>query len=523
MSDLYVPSEWGARFHALPGAPKCDFALGAGSAGPGKSMVLLMEPIQQVQIEHARCLVSEGDLTAAKSIAKEGSWLYNLIVENPLKWGMSRGWALHMRRKATTLRETLQRARRIFPTIDPGATYNSTERTWTFRCGYIYEFGHCKDLDDWENYMSREFTIICWDELTQFEEEQFDQISTRIRSPDPVLRFFLKNRAMSNPMMKQEEGITVNDPFWVRRRFVDPCRSGNKLLKTKFTLPDGTEDYTTSIYLPATIDDNPDKVFVEQYKRKLASAKPHIRQALLFGNWYVVAGSFFADVWNPSLHICRPFLPPPHWKFFRSMDWGYKKPGTVGWYAMDPEETLFKIKELNFQLKTAAWVAKEVRRVERALGFWDKVRDRSKLIGPADTQIWEQRGDVGKSKAEEFESFGISWVPADKRSRQRNAERITERLADHNHGMTTPGLVVFETCTRVIETLPVIPASKNNPEEPADGGDDHWLDELGYACAFASHGLDGIPSSTGEDDWWGDEEREAARRRGRYGYGQEIC
>ncbi len=44
----YTPSAWGAAYHSLP----YDQVLGAGSAGPGKTTVLIWEPLAQIITEH---------------------------------------------------------------------------------------------------------------------------------------------------------------------------------------------------------------------------------------------------------------------------------------------------------------------------------------------------------------------------------------------------------------------------------------------------------------------------------------
>jgi hypothetical protein len=513
LDAVYKPSKWGDTYHRL----RTDEALGAGAAGPGKSMVLLMNPIQQVMIEHARCLKDP------RGVAQKGSWLWNLILENPLRWSQSTGWALHLRRTTPMLAQTIQRSLRIFPQIDPGAQFQVQTSTWVFPSGYRYQFTHCSDRDTWQNYMSNEYTEIDWDELTQFIEEQYDQVNTRLRSTDPVLRHFLRIRAMSNPMMSSEDGITVDDPFWVRRRFVDPCKAGKKVITRPFRMPDGTVRKRTSIYLPATIDDNPNKIFVEQYKANLASAKPHIRLALLYGDWYFVPGAYYSDAWNTRMHVIRPFQVPGYWKFFRSMDWGFKKRGVIHWWTMDPDGNIYCIKEYTFKLKTVDQVAEDVKDIEISLKLWDERAERSRITGPSDTQLWEQRGDIGKSKAMEFAERGINWTKADKKSRQRNAERLSSRLADHNDGTTLPGIMFFDTCSGAIQTIPTIPSDKNAPEVPADGNDDDWHDSVLYACAFASHGSAGVPSMAEEEDEWEEDRRKEKRRAGRYAYGNPLC
>lgn len=496
----YVPSAWGQTFHSLTH----NEALGAGAAGPGKTEVLLHDPLAQIFTEHQRCV----DRTHPHRHARMGD---------------STGWAIHLRRTTKMLEQTVQRFLRVYPRIDPGLVWEVSKLTATFSSGYRYQFAHCKDPYDYENYMSYEFTYIAFDELTQFEEEQYDQITTRLRSTDPVLSSMMKVRAMSNPMMRRGEvgdTFSVSNPHWVRDRFVKPAPEGRVTLKRKITHPDGEVEYRTFIYLPATIDDNPNKAFVKQYRAALLAQKPHIQQALLYGNWYVTPDSFYADVWNPTIHVCQPFKVPSDWRVFRSMDWGYKKPGCVLWFAMDHEGTLYVIRQMMFIGKLDVEIARAIYEVEDEMGYW--VQGRSALTGPADTQLWEERGDSGKTKSATMAEHGVSWTKADKKSRQTNAERITARLKDHVGGTMTPGLVIFSTCRNLIETLPSIQTDPDFTEVPQDGGDDHAHDALCYAVAYASHGTAGVAKKREKrPEWYDEDEKDAvvAPKRGRSGYG----
>lgn len=487
MSEIYRPSKWQSEFHALPH----DEALGAGSAGPGKTEALLMEPLAQIVAEHKRC-------------------------ENPehphhMRWGDSTGHWLYLRRQAVDLDQTWSRLLRVLPRIDPNVKIRVSDRTFEFSSGFKYELGHCKDKDDWSQYYSKQFTGVSWDELVQFEQVQWTQINSRVRSYDPVLRPMMKIRAMSNPI----GGVKVENPFWVRDYFVEDAPEGRRTMKKKLVMPDGEIVWKTRIYLPARLSDNPNPEFVREYTKKLIDLPSHLRRALFDGDWYVVAGSFFADSWNPRLHVCRPFKIPDDWPRFRSMDWGFKAPGCIHWYALDPEGTLWVERELTFQNKTATEVAGFVKDVEKEMGLWSKYR--SGITGPADTQLWERRGETGMSKAQEFAKEGVLWQKADKRSRQRNAEHIVKRLRDHRNETQTPGLVIFDTCRKLISTLPSIQAEEGNPEIPADGGNDHWFDSLSYGCAYASRGHVGMTplmSDDEEDEYHGRDDN-----RGRYGYG----
>lgn len=468
MEIAYRPSPWGHEFHSLPH----DEALGAGAAGPGKTTVLIAEPLYQIAVEHERCEDPDH--------------------EYPLEWGASVGWALYLRRTFPMLAQTLVRARTMFMRMDPGVRFNVKDSTFVFTSGFRYQFGQCQHRDDWEAYFSNEYTMICFDELVGFEEEQYEQISGRCRTTDPVLAKMKKVRAMSNPLMRQEEGskIAVRNPHWVRERFVDPAPLGRVTLETTIMMDDDTEEIYTSIYLPAVLSDNPNKEFVRQYEKTLKSKPAHIVRAMLRGDWYSVAGGFYAEAWNPDLHICRPFEVPDEWLQFRAMDWGYKSWGTIGLFAMDDDENIYLHRELNFRGKDAYEVGKDLRRQEKSLGLW--AGGRSRLSGPADTNLWEERGNVGRSKAAEFVALGIGWTPADKRSRVANAARLTTRLKDHANGTQTPGIVIFSSCHETIKTLPQIQTNPDDPEEPQKGGADHWHDMICYACAYASNGHKGI-------------------------------
>jgi hypothetical protein len=494
--SLYTPSKWGQVYHSLP-----DWeALGAGAAGPGKSVVLLNDPMPQIIVEHQRCADPKHP--------------------HHQPWGMSKGGALHLRRTRPMLEETIKRAHRMFPRLDPNVHWSEQKYTYTFSSGYTYQFGHCKDPTDYIIYQGNEFTHIGYDELVQFDEEQYDQINLRLRCSDPVLRRMLKIRAMSNPLLQRSnaDSFSVKNPNWVRDRFVKPAPQGRVRFNKKIRREDGSVEIRSFIYLPATLYDNPDPEFVRQYEITLRDKPPHIVQAMLYGNWFVTPGSFYGGAWNDKIHTCEPFKVPRDWRRFRSMDWGFKAPGCVHWWALDHDDTLYCEREYTFQEKTDAEVAKRIREIETDMKLWKG--HQSAITGPADTQLWEERGESSRSKAAVMASLGVNWVRADKKSRRHNSERLMKRLLDHQHGTKPPGIVFFRTCKQAITTIPAIQTDPKDTEVPEDGGDDHWLDSVLYATAHASHGKKGIARHALDDDFEDeDDEKEEKRTRGNYGYG----
>lgn len=492
------PSKWGSEYAALP----YDEVLGAGSAGPGKTYQLILEPLAQVITEHER--------------------MTNPDHPYPIGQGQSTGWCLHLRRTLPMIEQTVVRALKVYQALDPGGVWEASKLTFRFSSGYRVQFGHCSEINDWDRYMSSEYSLILWDELVQFHEEQYDQIITRLRSSDPVLSTMLKVRCMSNPLMKRgaNENFSMGDPQWVKRRFVDPAPTGKVVIEKPLVLQSGEQVIRTRMYYPATLYDNPDPVFIRNYDIQLANAPMHIQQALRYGSWEVTEGSFFGGDWRPDLHITEPFEIPPHWPMARSMDWGFKTPGNIHWYAMDDEDNVYVVREMRFEGQTDMEVVKAARQVEKSMELWSN--NRSNIMGWADTNLWQMTGEKLKSKAQVFQEMGMPWKQADKRSRQRNAELVTKRLRDHRDGTTTPGLVIFSTCRHLLRTLPAMQTSQTNPEEPAKGGDDHAYDSLSYFCAAASHGRAGLGDRRSDDDDY-EEALEERVQRGSYGYGSEIC
>jgi len=497
--SIYTPSPWSSKFHQTT----ADEVLGGGSAGPGKSLTLLWDPIvTQAIIEHARC--------TGQLLDELPEWIADLCRKYPIRRGESEGHALHLRRSMPQLLENIDRSMRMFPKFDPNAVYSKERHCWTFESGYKFTFGHCREHDSHQDYLSKQYTHLALDEAYQFEEFQLDELDGRVRSADPILSLLLRTRLMSNPA-----------PGWLKTRFVDPEPKGNVLLRQRVHDPaTGSVAYRTRLFLPALLDDNPDKAFVAQYKIRLLSKPAHMRARYLYGDWNSVEGGFFEDDYNPTVHLIDPFKIPRDWPKFRAMDWGFKAPGVIGWFALDPDENLYQFYEFNFRLMRDAEVAARVRELEQQFGFWDKRENKSRLTGVADTQLWEERGDSGKSKAAVFASMGIYWQPADKASIARNAERISERLRDYDRDKP-PGLMLFRDCRKTAEMLAGIAVDENDSTVPDKKSPlKHWFDMLAYAAARASRGRGSVYMQAHEFDRpENDNDEEPPRQASGFGYG----
>jgi hypothetical protein len=482
-NTIYTPSPIQQEGHLCSAR---EMLLG-GSAGPGKTLFLIMDPIQvQLHVENARYLRGEIEKSA--------------------------GWAIHFRREFPMLAQTIDRCKGLYPKIDPGVKYSEEQKTFTFSCGYKIQFAHMAKEDDWRNYDSSQYCHIAFDEVCQFEREQYEMLCGRCRTSDTVLRGLLRIRSATNP-----------HPGWVREYFVDPAPMGRKLLSSKIEFADGSVGTRERIFIPARLSDNPDKEYVKDYEATLRRLPVHIMKARLYGDWYVISGAFFAEEWKVDLHVVEPFEIPNGWTKFRSMDWGYKTWCVVLWWAVDTEGNMVCYRERSYNLKDADEVAFRIREIETAAGEWDTKNDCSLLTGPADTQIWEQRGTIGPTIQETFSSYGVYWQKCTK-NRAAAAAQIIKRLRDlpgKNSTGSRPGISWFSTCEQSIKTIPSLPTDTLDAEVPEKGGMDHWLDATFYAvmhrAAIPKHDEREKRRRGNVDDL--EEAREKRAHRGRLGYG----
>lgn len=121
----------------------------------------------------------------------------------------------------------------------------------------------------------------------------------------------------SNPQAPKLIRCTVNPlgvgHLWVKRYFIDPAPSF-----TPITDAAGSK----RVFIPATIYDNKHLIEADpKYLLRLESiTDDNLRRAWLNGDWNIVAGAFFGDVWSPNRNVIRPFAVPKGWYCFRSAD-----------------------------------------------------------------------------------------------------------------------------------------------------------------------------------------------------------
>lgn len=449
------------------------------AAQPGPQMALISCPYEDIFFGGAR--------GGGKTDGSLGDWLSH--VEEAGKY--ARG--IFFRRTYDELEEALDRAHELFTPL--GAKFKASKRTFIFPNGARLKFRRMERDRDASRYQGHQYTWICFEELTQWASpDPVDKLRACLRNGKaPVAKRFL---ATGNP-----GGVGHN---WVKARYIDPA--------APFTPFYDEEQETWRVFIPSKLDDNPALTGndPDYWKRVKASANGNeaLLQAWRWGNWDIVAGGMFDDLFKRDVHVVKPFAIPSSWRVDRSYDWGSSAPFSVGWWAESdgtrapngviyPRGTLFRIGEWygwngkpNKGLKMLTPdIAKGIKEREAKMPYVSKERIKP---GPADGMIFDAgKNDDAKSIADVMAEGGVKWTEADKSpgSRKTRWERLREYLAASHPKfdesgqrlpMEKPGIFIFDTCANWVRTVPVLPRDESNPDDIDTDAEDHIADETGY-------------------------------------------
>lgn len=440
-----------------------------GAAGGGKSDALLAEALRQVDIPHYRAII--------------------------------------FRKTYPQLTELIDRSQAIYSLAFPKAKYNESKHVWTFPSGAKIFFGSMQHSKDKTNYQGKRYDFIAFDELTHFTWEEYSYMFSRNRpskSPRSSRKTRVYIRATTNP-----GGIGHG---WVKERFISAAPPLTPIVEeVEVRTPEGETKRLKRdrIFIPATVFDN--RVLLEEdpnYLGSLALLPEKERNALLYGDWDSFTGQYFTEFREtPDLkaakdagcnetaetlreqrrwcHVIEPFDISKGvcrgWNILRSYDFGYAKPFSCAWWAVDYDGVLYRIMEMYGCTKNpnegVKWTPDEqfrkIAELERTHP-WLKGR---KIDGVADPAIWD--ASRGESVADTAIKYGIYFAPGD-HERIPGWMQCHYRLQFDSNGY--PRMYVFANCKAFIRTVPLMMYDETHPEDLDSKLEDHVSDEWRYLC-----------------------------------------
>ena len=350
------------------------------------------------------------------------------------------------------------------------------------RSGYSYPNGSMIDLggmDEATRLYSTEYDSVYWQEATEGTLTEWQSL---LRS--------LRNNRMPFQQLAGDCNPSV-PTHWIQDRAKSKAL---RLLESRHrdnpALWDGTDwtPYGTS------------------YMAKLERLTGVLRNRLYLGLWVAAEGVVYdtfdatVHVW-PGTHLPAGFRPHPSWRRVLGIDWGFRHPLVVQWWAVDGDGRMYLYRELYRTGRLVADVAREVRRISREAGEVIECA----VADPADPEAIVVFG----------RESGIRCEPGDKGpgSIKAGIESIKQRLTVQSDGRARiyfgadallerdPVLAEEHLPTSTIEELAVYQYQegrdgKPTREEPLDK-DNHGCDAKRYVTRY----LDGAAGPIERDDY----------------------
>ena len=346
------------------------------------------------------------------------------------------------------------------------AKYNRSDKMFRFPNGSTISFGYCANEGDLGQYQGAEYDVVFIDEAGQLQESWIRKINLCVRGTNgfPKRTYYTLNPGGPGHA-------------YFKRVFVD--RNFN---------PD--EDPNDYFFIQAKVEDNKALMDTQpDYLRELENLPPTLRAAWKDGRWDVYEGQFFEDFRDDPehyqdrrwTHVIAPFEIPDGWKICRSYDFGYGKPFSCAWWAVDYDGTIYRIMELYGCTRTpnegVKWTPdkqfEEIHKTEMQHP-WLKGKT---IIGVADPAIWD--ASRGESVADTAARYGVFFTPGDN-ERIAGWMQCHYRLQFDEDGY--PRMYVFNTCRAFIRTIPLLIYDEHKVEDLDTTMEDHVADEWRYFC-----------------------------------------
>ena len=346
------------------------------------------------------------------------------------------------------------------------AKYNRSDKMFRFPNGSTISFGYCANEGDLGQYQGAEYDVVFIDEAGQLQESWIRKINLCVRGTNgfPKRTYYTLNPGGPGHA-------------YFKRVFVD----------RNFNPDEDPDDY---FFIQAKVEDNKALMDTQpDYLRELENLPPTLRAAWKDGRWDVYEGQFFEDFRDVPehykdrrwTHVIEPFEIPEGWTICRSYDFGYGKPFSCAWWAVDYDGTIYRIMELYGCTRTpnegVKWTPdkqfEEIHKTEMQHP-WLKGKN---IIGVADPAIWD--ASRGESVADTAARYGVFFTPGDN-ERIAGWMQCHYRLQFDEDGY--PRMYVFNTCRAFIRTIPTLIYDEHRAEDLDTKMEDHVADEWRYFC-----------------------------------------
>ena len=367
------------------------------------------------------------------------------------------------RRESKELRELIDRQKRLYPLIVPGAKWYESKDKWYWQwpSGAKTWMGYAESELDIEKYKSFEFDLIEWDEVTEFTQYQYNFMFLRNRSKTKVLPAII--RAATNP---GGEGLV-----WVHDRFINTDHGHVPyVIEDHFVEWEGFKEpvSVTRQFIPSTIMDNPKLPNRDQYIAGILSTNDEeMADAYLRGLWTKFRGQYFP---KEIPEVEAKIQDVREWFIIRCMDYGWTDQTCVLWLLVCPKAgTIDVAAELYDKHLTTDQIVERCKEVERKNGWGHRV-----YFSPISPDVGKTGTDGGQNIRTMLQERGYWSTPAntDRKSGWQRIALLIQRGQLRMWRGRAPNL------KRTLTKLPRDPRKPNDIK--ARGVEDHAAEALRY-------------------------------------------
>lgn len=369
------------------------------------------------------------------------------------------------------------------------ANWNEQRKTWTFPAGATIAFGYLDTGGDEYRYQGAEFQTVCFDELTQFEEQPYRYLFSRLRR--------LRGSGLPVRMLSATNPGGIGHG-WVSQRFFEDANSAR-------------------YFIPSKLTDNP-HLDAEQYTASLMHLPELTRRQLLDGDWAATEGMAFPE-WSDGLHLIDPFPIHPSWERFECMDHGTANPAVFHLIPVDYDGNMIVADTYCSPGLVSEHCAEVLRRREAWYPAWrdefggehrvapSTVADPSTRTRTGGLTRWGEPATIATEYLEQSEGK-INLLPGNNDPAAGRA-RISELLKPdlerpfpdwhpRRGEKGSPRLFVFKSCAEIATQLKVAPLLPIDAPRKGAGEivDPKWEGPRGHAVAALRYGVMSRPEAT---------------------------
>ena len=198
-------------------------------------------------------------------------------------------------------------------------------------------------------------------------------------------------------------------------------------------------------------------------------------------------GTSFPE-FSREIHVCEPFPIPPWWRKWRANDPGYSDPFYWVWFAVSETGQVYVYQEFTRERADPklAW-SEQAKLVTKRSMCWDEEQQKKTpekyRFTVTGRDAFKKNPEDGKSIIDYYKQGGVTGCKepprgekTDRIHRKATMHEYLKPFYDEDRKKWTAKLQIFNTCTTLIEILPMLVNDEQDPEKVADSGFDHPYD-----------------------------------------------